>query len=203
MALNFCFDCMIRLCLIVNSIHKKFISAQESFYLQGILNDINEQDTPFLDCKHRHLMKCEGPPDKVPSHTICLPIEFHGFTSRINSKGYHCLVPGLISIFLETVWVPLKNVINVHICNVVSLALQENKTTELANKFKITSLSINLILQSFATTPSGLLGNPKKQKNVLTCTSGKDDGGQETVQKDMRLSVMKKSLPLQLQANHL
>ena len=39
--------------------------------------------------------------------TVCLPIEFHGFTSRINSKGYHSLVPGLISIFLEMVWVPL------------------------------------------------------------------------------------------------
>ena len=38
--------------------------------------------------------------------TVCLPIEFHGFTSRINSKGYHSLVPGLISILLETVWVP-------------------------------------------------------------------------------------------------
>ena len=41
------------------------------------------------------------------SYTVCLPIEFHGFTGRINSKGYHSLVPGLISIFLETVWVPL------------------------------------------------------------------------------------------------
>ena len=34
--------------------------------------------------------------------TISLPIEFHDFTRRINSKGYHSLVPGLIS-----VWVPL------------------------------------------------------------------------------------------------
>ena len=42
------------------------------------------------------------------SRTIWLPIEFHGFTSRINSKGYHSLVLGLISIFLETVWVPLN-----------------------------------------------------------------------------------------------
>ena len=41
----------------------------------------------------------------------------HSFASRINSmvsqremisKGYHALVPGLISVFLETVWVPLK-----------------------------------------------------------------------------------------------
>ena len=27
---------------------RKYILAQESFYLQGILNDINEQDTSFL-----------------------------------------------------------------------------------------------------------------------------------------------------------
>ena len=26
----------------------------------------------------------------------------------MNSKAYYSLVPGLISIFLETVWVPLK-----------------------------------------------------------------------------------------------
>ena len=34
-------------------------------------------------------------------YTVWLPIEFHGFTSRINSKGYHSLVPGLISIFFR------------------------------------------------------------------------------------------------------
>ena len=45
---------------------RKYIFAQESFYLhvQGILNDINEQDTSFLDCKHKHMMKCAAPPDK-------------------------------------------------------------------------------------------------------------------------------------------
>ena len=41
------------------------ILAQESFYLQGILKDINEQDTSFLDCKHKHMMKSGAPPDKV------------------------------------------------------------------------------------------------------------------------------------------
>ena len=45
--------------------------------------------------------------------TIWLPIELHCFTSRINSKGYHSLVPGLISIFSEMVWVPLNVVIKV------------------------------------------------------------------------------------------
>ena len=86
---------------------RKYIFAQECFYLQGILDEfINEQGTFFLDCKHKHLMKSEAPPDK--SCTVWLPIEFHGFTSRIYSKGYHSLVPDLISIFLEKVWVPLK-----------------------------------------------------------------------------------------------
>ena len=55
------------------------------------------------------MIKSGAPPDKVGDRHCQLPIEFHGFTSRINSKGYHSLVPGLISTFLETVWVPLKN----------------------------------------------------------------------------------------------
>ena len=29
--------------------------------------------------------------------TVWFPIEFHGFTSRINSKGYHSLVPDQFS----------------------------------------------------------------------------------------------------------
>ena len=36
---------------------------EESFNLQGILDDINEQDTSFLDCKHKHMMKSGAPPD--------------------------------------------------------------------------------------------------------------------------------------------
>ena len=44
---------------------RKYIFAQENFYLQGILNDINEQDTSFLGCKHKHMMKSGAPPDKV------------------------------------------------------------------------------------------------------------------------------------------
>ena len=76
---------------------RKHIFAQESFYLQGILNGINEQDTSFPDCKHKHMMKCGAPPDKFLYRMFT--IEFHDFTSRINSKGYHSLVFGLISIF--------------------------------------------------------------------------------------------------------
>ena len=46
--INFYSDCKTRLCLIVPGRQVKYIFAQESFYLQGILNDINEQDTSFL-----------------------------------------------------------------------------------------------------------------------------------------------------------
>ena len=53
------------------------------------------------------MMKSELHLTNSESCIICLPIEFHGVRSRINSKGYHSLVPGLISILLETVWVPL------------------------------------------------------------------------------------------------
>ena len=60
------------------------IFTQESFYLQGILNDINEQNTSFLDCKHKHMMKSGAPPDKIGVLHCLLPTEFHGFTSRID-----------------------------------------------------------------------------------------------------------------------
>ena len=72
---------------------------EKGFYLQGILHDINEQDTSFVDCKHKHMMKSGARPDKFIVHYVWLPIEFHGFSSGINSKGYHSLVPGLISNF--------------------------------------------------------------------------------------------------------
>ena len=73
--INFYFDCKIRLCLIAPGRHEKFISAQETFYLQSILNDINKQDTSFCDCKHKHMMKCGAPPDKF--------VLYHMFTYRI------------------------------------------------------------------------------------------------------------------------
>ena len=44
---------------------RKYIFAQESFYLQDVLDDINEQDISFLDCKHEHMMKSGAPPDKL------------------------------------------------------------------------------------------------------------------------------------------
>ena len=53
-----------KLCLIVSGRQVKYIFTQESFYLQGKLDDINKQDTFFLDCKHKHMMKSGAPPDK-------------------------------------------------------------------------------------------------------------------------------------------
>ena len=56
----------------------KYIFTQESLFLQGILNDISEQDTSFLDCKHKHVTKSGAPPDKVRVLYRLLPIEFYG-----------------------------------------------------------------------------------------------------------------------------
>ena len=49
-----------------------------------MFNDINEEDTSFVDCKHKHMIKLGAPPDKVRVLKRLLPIEFHGFTSRID-----------------------------------------------------------------------------------------------------------------------
>ena len=76
---------------------KKYIFAQESFYLEGILNDINEQGTSFLDCKHKYMAIVLA----IVLYGI-FTYRIYGFTSRINSKGYHSLVPGLISIFIDS-----------------------------------------------------------------------------------------------------
>ena len=78
------FDCKTKLCLIVPGRQEKYIFPQESFYLQAIFNDINEQDKSFLDCKHKHMMESGPPPDKVAVLYRLFPIEFHGFTSRID-----------------------------------------------------------------------------------------------------------------------
>ena len=49
---------------------RKYIFAHESFYLQGILNDISEQGTSILDCKPKHMMKSGAPPDKLGVHVL-------------------------------------------------------------------------------------------------------------------------------------
>ena len=73
---------MTTLCLIVPGRHGQYIFTQESFYLQGTLDDINEQDTSFLHCKHKHMMKSGAPPDKFRVLYPLLRREFHGVTNR-------------------------------------------------------------------------------------------------------------------------
>ena len=107
-SINFYFDYKTRLCLIVPGSQEKIYFCTRKFYLPGILDDINEEDTSFLDCKHKHMMKSGAPPDKFGVLYCMVTYRTPWFTRRINSKGYHSLVPGLISIFLETVWVPLR-----------------------------------------------------------------------------------------------
>ena len=55
---------MTKLCLIVPDRQAKYIFTQESFHLQGVLNDTNELDTSILDCKLKHMMQIGAPPDK-------------------------------------------------------------------------------------------------------------------------------------------
>ena len=62
--INFHFDCKTRLCLIVPGRQEKVYFAQEIFYLQGKLDDKNEEDTYFLDSKHKNMMKSGAPPDR-------------------------------------------------------------------------------------------------------------------------------------------
>ena len=69
--------------------------------------------THFFDCTHKHMMKSGAPPDKFGVLYLCLPIEFHGFTSRINSLRVITLWFLVLSqFFLEKVWVPLTDPLN-------------------------------------------------------------------------------------------
>ena len=63
---------------IFSFVQERYAFAQESFYLQDILRDINERDTSFLDCKHKHMMKYRAPPGKFGVLYHLLPIEFNG-----------------------------------------------------------------------------------------------------------------------------
>ena len=52
-----------------------------------------------VKCKHKHMMKSGATPDKfgvLYRIFAYMCIEVHGFTSKISSKGYHSLVPGLL-----------------------------------------------------------------------------------------------------------
>ena len=96
------FDCKMQLSL---GRQLKYIFTQDILYLHHIFNNITEQDTSHLDCKHKHMMKSGASPGKVRVLYRLLPIEFHGFTSRIDFKGSLWFL--VLSQFLETVWVPL------------------------------------------------------------------------------------------------
>ena len=52
-----------------------------------MLDDINEQDTSFFECKHKHMMKSVAPLDNGGVLYRLLPIEFHPLTSRIYFYG--------------------------------------------------------------------------------------------------------------------
>ena len=58
-----------------------FLHKKVSICLQGILDVINEPDTSFLDCKHKHMMKSGALSDKFGVLPRLFPIEFHSFTS--------------------------------------------------------------------------------------------------------------------------
>ena len=62
----------------------KCIFTQEVFCLQGILDHINEQDTSFLGCKHKHMMKRGAPPKKIWSPAPPVFYRTQCFTSRID-----------------------------------------------------------------------------------------------------------------------
>ena len=79
--MNIYFDCKTKLCLIVPGRHSKIYFYTRKFLSTRYSQLIKEQDTSFLDCKHKHRMKSRAP-DKVLYRM--LPIEFHGFTSRID-----------------------------------------------------------------------------------------------------------------------
>ena len=57
--------------------------------------------TSLLACKQKHMMKF-GVLFRL------LPLNSMVSQAELISNGYHSLVPGLISTFLETVWVPLR-----------------------------------------------------------------------------------------------
>ena len=80
---NIYFECKTKLCLIVPGRHGKYFYTRKFQSTSDILNDIIEQGTSFLDCKHKHMMKSGLPPVKVRV-LYRLPIEFHGFTNRID-----------------------------------------------------------------------------------------------------------------------
>ena len=109
------------MCLIVNSRHGEYIFTQKSFYLQGVLDDINEQATSFLECKHKHMMKSGAPPDKVRVLYRLLPIEFHCFTSKIDFGLSHIGSWSYLNFFIDGMG-PFKRFVKLWV-NVIAVCI--------------------------------------------------------------------------------
>ena len=100
--------CPCSIFVMVPDTHGKYIFTQGSFYLQSVPYDFNEQDTSFLDCKHKHMMKSGALPDKVSVLHCLFPIEVHGFTSRIAFVRVSTLCFLVLSQFFRECTVPLN-----------------------------------------------------------------------------------------------
>ena len=44
---------------------EKHSFAQECFYFQGIFSYTNEKDTSSPDCKYKHMLENEAPPEQI------------------------------------------------------------------------------------------------------------------------------------------
>ena len=68
--------------------------AHDSICNKRWLNIENRcNDFTFLDCKHEHMMKSDE------SCTLCYLSNSMVSQTRLISKGYHSLVPGLMAVF--------------------------------------------------------------------------------------------------------
>ena len=89
------FNCKMKLCL---GRQGKYFYTR-GFYLQGLLNKINEEDTSSLDCKHKHMTKSSAPPDKVRDLYRIFTYRIPWFHKQNQFLGLSLLVPGLIPFF--------------------------------------------------------------------------------------------------------
>ena len=79
-----------------------------TFYLQDILDDINEQDTSFLNCKHKHMMKSGAPPEKFIVLCRMVTYRIPWFHKQNQFLGLSLFGSWFYLKFLEMVWVPLN-----------------------------------------------------------------------------------------------
>ena len=106
-SINFYFDCKTRLCLIAPGRQEKIYVCRRKFLSTGILDDINEHDTSFLDCKHKHMMKSGAPPDKFGVLYRIVTFRIPWFHKQISFSGLSHFGSWSYLNFLETVCIPL------------------------------------------------------------------------------------------------